>query len=226
MADVGGIIGLLLSGVTGLAENLFGEDLEQKAKDKEAALGAAPTFDIPESQLAFEDAMNKRVRKGMPGATQMREDIDSTAATSMGASARAGGTQAAGLGGANLALDRRRKGIRQLGIANEKFRSLAEAQRAEAVKSRAPYEIAQYEYNEWLPWQIEKNEIAALRGAGQQQLMTSLDRGAAAGIHGSNLFSQNKYYGGANYNLPDMQTNFAPPDNQTGYIEPWMTQPF
>jgi hypothetical protein len=156
------IIGQVAGMLPAMAESFVGFGLEDEAARKEAALGEAPKFETPESQIAFEESMRKRIRQGMPGATQMREDMDATAATSMGASARAGGTQAAGLGGANLALDRRKKGIRQLGIANQQFRSLAEAQRAEAVKSGAQYEIAEYEYNEWLPWQIASHRISTM----------------------------------------------------------------
>ena len=154
--------------------------------------------------------MRKRVRQGMPGYDAISQGIDSTAATSMGASARAAGSQVGAQAGANLALNKRRRDIRQLGIAAQQYRDRAEFQSGQATKSRAPYEMAQYEYNEWLPWQIAKNEIAGIRGTGQQQLMTGLDQGAAAGIHTANLFAQNQYYGGGGGQPQYQQTPMAP----------------
>lgn len=233
----GGIISTALAGASGLIENLWGTSMEDEARKKEAALGDAPKFAIPDSQIAFEEGMRKRMGKNMPGYSQMESDINSTAATSMGASARVSGSQVGAMGGANRSMASRKRQLRQLGVANLQSQDTAKLQYGEAVKSRGQYEQAQFEYNEWLPWQIQKNEIAAIRGSGQQRLMSGLDQAAATGIYASSLFgNQNQNtppptpvpspydYGAAGQSITQMgQNQMSPGYGQTGNMEPWMT---
>lgn len=206
---IGGIISAALELLPGMAQSYVGYNMEDEAIAKEKALGDAPKMGIPDSQIAFEEGMRKRMGSNMPGYSQMESDINSTAATGMGASARVSDSQVGALGGANRSMVSRKRDLRRLGVANLQSQDTATVQYGEAVKSRVPYEQAQFETNEWLPWQINKNEIAAIRGSGQQQLMTSLDQGAAAGIYGMNLMDQNKYYNQQMQN-PYMNTSQSP----------------
>ena len=250
--DWAGIVGVALGGASGLVENLFGKSWEEQAEEKEKQLGPAPTFSIPESQKRYEDYMKTRSRQAMPGSELMEQSIEDTTSDTLsraGMVANTGwGAQGAGLG----ATENRRRRLRKLGSMQEQYKRAAQTDYAGAVKSRTPYETMQYEYNEWLPWQIQKNEIASIRGAGQQQLMTGMDRGAAMGIYGANMYNTSQMYGnqsGGNPGYVPYSTNpYSPTMNQmgqnqlgqsagmgsdpygnrsgTGYIEPWMTQPF
>jgi hypothetical protein len=194
MADWGGIVSLLLSGASGLVENLIGQDMSKEAEKKRAALGEPPKFEIPQSQLDHEKLMRTRARQEMPGAAQMRAGIEAQTGQAAGAASMAAGSQVGALAGSNLAQSNRRRQLRQLGIAGQVYSDRAQMGNIQATASRAPYEQMQFEYNEWLPWQIAKNEIASIRGVGQQQLVGGLDRLAATGIQGANMYAQNQYY--------------------------------
>ena len=195
MADTSGIIGSLIGGVTGLAENLFGTSWEDTANQKEAALGGAPKFGIPKSQLEYEEVMKGYSKQNMPGYADMVNQARATSDYQTASAGRVAGSQYGALGGANAAQAGRKKYLRQLGIANDSYKSNAEAGAIEAQMGRAPYEQMQFDYNEWLPWQIAKNEIASIRGAGQQQLTSGLDNAGASAIHATNIYQQNKQYG-------------------------------
>ena len=246
MADNwGGIVSIALAGASGLVENLFGKSMEEQAREKEAALGAAPKFEVPKSQLEYERLMATKSRQEMPGASRMQENIEAAPS-----GARMAGTQVGGLGASNMAADKRKRFLRQLGIGKQQYRSQAELDNIGAVASRTPYEVMQHDY-EWRDWQIAKNEIATLRGAGQNEIMSGLDRGAAAGIYTSSMFNgqqgqqpQQSPYQPYNYGMAGQQMNqmgqqqVYPSSNmgahpypntgvpQTGYTEPWMTKPF
>ena len=99
------------------------------------------------------------------------------------------------MAGSNAAQANRKQYLRQLGIGNDVYQSQAEERSIQAGASGAAYENMEFEYNEWLPWQIAKNEIASIRGTGQQQLIGGLDQAAAAGIQGANIYNQNRNYG-------------------------------
>jgi hypothetical protein len=50
-------------------------------------------------------------------------------------------------------------------------------------------ETQQWEYNEWIPWQQQMNEIAAQRYAGQGMQTSGSDTMAAAGVTAANMLS-------------------------------------
>jgi len=243
MSDWGGIIGTVLGGVSGLAENLFGTSWEEEANAKEKELGDAPKFGIPQSQQEYEQLMQSKVGQNMPGYGDMLAQIEAQTAYQSVSSGMASGSQYGAMAGQNAAQSNRRRYLRQLGISNEGYKSNAEMGSIQATASRAPYEQAQFEYNEWLPWQIAKNEIASIRGTGQQQLMSGIDTLGAVGIYGSQLAQNNQSqsilpqttyqsynYGAAGANQLGGSQNLVtdPYGNRsgTGYIEPWMTQQF
>jgi len=185
----GGIVSTALAGASGLVENLFGTSMEEEAAKKEAKLGEAPKFEVPTSQIAFEEGMRKRTRQDMPGMDAINQSIESSISTGRGAAARASGSQVGAMGGSNASLISRKKQLRQLGISNDQFKSQAQTEYGGAVKSRGQYEQNQFEYNKWLPWQIAQNEIASMVGYGQQKLMSGMDNASAAAIYGSSLLS-------------------------------------
>lgn len=244
-------IPLIASGVTGLVENLWGTSMEEEADKKRAALGAPPKYDIPQSQIDSEQLARIRTRQEMPEYSKILAQIDANAANQASATARVSGSQYGAMAGSGAAQANRKKYLRQLGIASDVSRSQAEQQSINATASGAQYEQMQFEYNEWLPWQIAKNEIAAIRGVGQQQIMSGLDTAAAAGIYGSQLLQNNQQQGGGAQPSPYMPYNYGSAGQQinqmgqnqvypstglgtdpyaassnTGFIEPWMTQSF
>ena len=188
------LIPMALGIAEGQIESLFGKSWEEEAREKEKELGPAPTFSIPESQRRYEDYMKTRSRQAMPGSEFMEQNIEDTTSDTLSRAGRVADTGWGAQGAGLRATEDRRRRLRKMGSMQEQYKPAATADAAGAVKSRTPYETAQYEYNEWLPWQIQKNEIAALRGAGQQQMMSTLDRGAAAGIYGANIYNTQKMY--------------------------------
>jgi hypothetical protein len=204
MAEWGGIISTILGGASGLAENLFGVSWEEEAKKKDAALGPAPTFEMPQSQLDYEKLLNARKRQEMPGHSDALAQADIQRSLQAAGAARVAGSPYGAQAGLGLAEGNRRRQLRRLGIEQEAYTSMAEDASTQAAMQRAPFEQMQFEYNEWLPWQIAKNEIASIRGTGQQQLISGLDNAAAYGIQGAQLWSQNQQpqTGGSPYQLP------------------------
>ena len=187
---ISGILGLL----PGIAEEIVGWGWDEEAEKKEKELGPAPTFSIPESQRRYEDYMKTRSRQAMPGSELMEQNIEETTAGTLSAAGRVADTGWGAQGAGLRATEDRRRRLRKMGSMQEQYKAASTADAAGAVKSRTPYETMQYEYNEWLPWQIGKNEIAAIRGAGQQQLMGGLDQAAAASIYGANIYNTSQMY--------------------------------
>jgi len=195
MANWGGLIPTIIGGIQGLTENLIGQSWEDDANKKEAALGGAPEFSTPQSQLEYEQLAKTQANQDMPGYADQVRQIEANSAYATASTARAAGSQYGAMAGSNAAQANRKKYLRQLGIGNDVYQSGAEERSIQATASRAPYEQMEFEYNEWLPWQIAKNEIASIRGTGQQQLIGGLDQAAAAGIQGANIYNQNRNYG-------------------------------
>lgn len=219
-------------------EQYIGYDYLDEAEKKAAKTGEAPKFEVPTSQIAFEEGMRKRTKQDMPGIDAINQSIESSISTGRGAAARASGSQVGAMGGSNASLVNRKKQLRQLGISNDQFKSQAELEYGGAVKSRGQYEQNQFEYNKWLPWQIAQNEIASMVGYGQQKLMSGMDNASAAAIYGSSLLSNVDSrgtpppqqtpipynYGAAGQSILQMGQNQLNPGDGTGYISPWMTQ--
>ncbi len=194
MAVNSGLIGGIIAGISGLGQNLFGTSWKEEANRKEAALGDAHKFSIPQSQLDYEQLMGSYAGQDMPNYSELVNQARATSDYQAASAGRVASSQFGAMGGANAAQAGRKKYLRQLGIANDAYKSNAEAGAIEAQMGRAPYEQMQFEYNEFLPWQIAKNEIASIRGVGQQQLTSGLDTAAAAGIHATNIYQQNQQY--------------------------------
>ena len=207
---VSGILGLL----PGMAETFVGYGWEDEANAKEKKLGDAPKFGIPQSQQEYEQLMNSKVGQNMPGYGDMLAQIEAQTAYQSVSSGMASGSQYGAMAGQNAAQSNRRRYLRQLGITNEGYKSGAELGAIQATASRTPSEIMQYEYNENIPWQIAKNEIASIRGTGQQQLIHGLDNAAAYGIYGSQMFN-----GQQDSILPRTFNDYTTTDHQTISID-------
>ena len=126
MADLG-LISTILSGATGLVENLWGSNMEEEADAKRAALGDSPTFTTPQSQLDYENLSQLRSKQEMPGTSQMLANIEANRAAQTSAAGRVADSQYGALGGANAASATRSKYLRQLGIQGSQYKSGAEA---------------------------------------------------------------------------------------------------
>jgi len=221
MANWGGLIGTILAGASGLAENLFGTNWEAEANAKEKALGDSPKFDTPQSQTEYENLMRSRAREDMPGYNDMLNQIEAQTAYQAGAGARVADSQYGAMAAGGAAQANRRRYLRQLGIQNQASKSDAELAAIQAGASGAQYDMMKYEYNDNIPWQVAKNEIASLRGFAQQGITNQLDTIGAAGIYGAQLWDNRT----PQNNTPQsILPNNGGGNGQTGNIEPWMTQ--
>jgi len=166
-----------------------GESYLSQAAQKDAMLGPSPTMEVPQSVDDYINLSRKMARQEMPGATQMRQDIAQTNAGMLSGAMQAG--QGADTMAAVLAAGQNRmRALSQMGIAASQYRSGQQQNYAQAVASRAPWEQQQFEYNEWIPWQQQKNEAVDMRNMGLQMKYQGMDMGAAAGIQGANMLSQ------------------------------------
>lgn len=188
MADWGGIVGTIIGGVSAVAENLFGKDMVNEADKREAALGEAPKFSTPQSQADYEALMKSKAGQDMPGYTDMLNQVEASTAYEASAGARVSGSQYGAMAAGNAAQGNRRKYLRQLGIQNDVSKSSAELEATMAGASGTQFDIMEYEYNDNIPWQMAKNEIAALRGYGQQKIVGGLDNVGATGIYASQIY--------------------------------------
>ena len=95
-----------------------------------------------------------------------------------------------------------------------------------AVANRAQYEDKMFEYNQWVPYQWERNRIDQLENRAFGLQMEAMDQGSAANIMGMNMANQNMYY---MMNNPYFQNMFAgmgqqqQPMNNVGFNMPWNT---
>lgn len=189
--DWGGIISTAIGGTAAVAENLFGKNMVNEADKREAALGEAPEFSTPQSQTDYEALMKSKAGQDMPGYTDMLNQVEASTAYQASAGARASGSQYGAMAAGNAAQSNRRRYLRQLGIQNDVSKSSAKLDSTMAGASGTQFDIMAYEYNDNIPWQMAKNEIAALRGYGQQKIVGGLDNVGATGIYASQIYGNN-----------------------------------
>lgn len=177
----------------GLDPIIFGPIAEgmvatREADDREAALGAAPQFEIPSSYDKYTKLMKERSEQQMPGYDAMSTDIqEQAAANATGVSQLSSGPQA--IMNMDAVYGDQATQLRDLGMRASEWQNQAQMGYQQAQYGRGQLEQQQFEYNEWLPWQIQKNEIASLRTAGQQMSASGSDNMGAAGVSAASMFS-------------------------------------
>ena len=159
-----------------------GFDQVKAAREKEAALGASPTMEVPKSVDDYINLQRTMARQEMPGSTQMRQDINQTQAGMLSSSKQ--NAQGVDAMTAMLASGQNKmRALSQMGIAAAQYKTGQMNQYGQAVASRAPWEQQQFEYNQWIPWQQQKNEIMGEKNMGMQMGYTGMDGMMAAGAN-------------------------------------------
>ena len=168
-----------------MAEGMLAED---EAKKRESEL-TTPQYEIPESYDLALSQLKKRSQQKMPGYDEAMAGIQqATAANATGAQQLSSGPEAimaqSGIYGDEMSQ------IQDLGSRASQWQQQQQAQYARGLQGRAGMETQQFEYNQWLPWQIEKNEIASMRYAGQGAQASGSDTMGAAGVQAASIFSK------------------------------------
>ena len=160
----------------------------REAEKREKALGESPKYEIPESVDQYEEMMRTLSQGETPGYDLMKEDIQERGAADMTGVSQLSSPEQALSGAGAVSYDQMNQ-LSDLGMRAFEWRDQANLGYAGAMQDTAQQEAMQYEYNEWLPWQIAKNEIASLRGAGQAAQQSGTDTMGAAGIQAVSMFS-------------------------------------
>lgn len=233
-AGAGAIGGLANIGF-GIADRLAAKRLRAQSLEKWKAKSGFQEYGVPESVDKYIDYMGTLSRQQMPGYNLMQQGIQQTTAAGLTGARQLAGSGPAALGALGGLMSDRQRQLRQLGIMASQYQRGAQQDYAGAIMSRAPYEQQQFEYNQWLPWQMKMNEAMGLRGAGQQQLMSGIDQTAAAGINYTNMQAQQQWYdrmspyqsymGGNPQAVSQGMTDpgrptYSPPPPQQGQINP------
>jgi len=176
--------GPLVSGISDSSE----------AAKREKELGEAPKFEMPESLGQYQDLMKTRTRQEMPGLSQREAAIETGVAHGASAVGRMADTGWGAQGAIDALQEGARKDMRSLGIEALQYQRGTEEQYGQSLQAQAPYDVMQWERDEWMPWQIAKNEIAALRGAGQASAASGSDAMTAAAMQYMNMQQQQNYY--------------------------------
>jgi hypothetical protein len=168
-----------------IAEGILAED---EAKSREKELGPAPTFNIPEGYDFALKQLRKRQNQQMPGYGAAMAGIEqAAAANATGVSQLMSGPDAvmaqSGIYGDKVAQ------IQDLSARARQWQQEQRDRYAQGLRGRAGLEAEQFEYNQWLPWQIGKNEAAAMRYAGQQAQQSGADTMGAAGMNLATILS-------------------------------------
>lgn len=167
-----------------------------------------PEYKVPESYDKFLGLQQTRQRQEMPGLAAQRADINqSTAATLSGAQNLGGADAAAVLLGAN---QDRMRALRQLGIAASQYRDQAQRDYAAALAGRSQYEDKAFEYNQWIPYQWERQSLENQQMSWQNRAWQAQDLGAAVGIQGANMFNNAMYGMQMNPNFGNAIASFMP----------------
>ena len=165
--------------------------------DKEK-LGERSKMEIPQAQTDYIDLMKLGTRRGLPGEEIMKEDLRQEGATTRGAFANLSGADAAaGLLGESA---QRMRGLRAIGLEAARYGERQETAYAGAVQSNAPWQQEMWQQNNLYPWEIGQNEQQAKWNMGAQMKFGAQDQGAAAGIYGANMMSQQAFQAGMNPN--------------------------
>lgn len=162
-----------------LAPLVSGLNDVDEAAEREKALGPAPKFEIPSSYDQYTKLMKERSEQQMPGYDAMSTDIqEQAAANATGVSQLSSGPEA--IMNMDAVYGDQSTQLRDLGMRASEWQNQAQMGYQQALYGRGQLEQQQFEYNEWLPWQIEKNEIASMRTAGQQMAASGTE-GIASG---------------------------------------------
>ena len=181
----------LLADPTGTLTGLMGMS---EANKREEALGGPPQYEIPESYDLALSQMKKRSKQQMPGYDEAMAGIQQdAAANATGANQLSSGPEA--IMAQNSIYGNEMAQIQDLGSRASQWQQQQQAQYARGLQGRAGMETQQFEYNQWLPWQIQKNEIASLRGAGNTAVASGMDNMMATGVQAINE-SSNQNSGG------------------------------
>ena len=161
--------------ITGITDN-------QAAKDAEKLRTDPPKFEIPKSYDDYVKQMKERSQQQMPGFDAMKTGIEeAAAANATGVGQLESGPEA--IMGMNDVYGEQTNQLRDLGMRASAWQNEQQLGYQQAVQGRGVLEQQQFDYNEWLPWQIKKNEIASMRNAGNQMVSQGSDAQAAAGMN-------------------------------------------
>lgn len=153
-----------------------------EASAREAALGDAPKFEIPSNYDQYMNVMKERAGQQMPGYDAMSQDIqEAAAANATGVAQLSSGPEA--VMGMDAVYGDQASQLRDLGMRASQWQNQAELGYQQAQYGRGALEQQQFEYNEWLPWQIKKNEIASMRNAGNQMAAGGTDGMGAGAVN-------------------------------------------
>jgi hypothetical protein len=163
-----------------------GRSKTKEAAAREAALGGPPEFQVPSSYDQYTSLLKERAGQQMPGYDDMSSDIQQqAAANATGVTQLTSGPEA--VMGINSVYNNQANQLRDLGMRASQWQQEQEMRYLGAQQGRGELEQQQFEYNQWLPWQIQKNEIASLRGAGNQMVASGMDNLGAGAV---NIVSQ------------------------------------
>jgi len=165
-----------------LAPLVSGLNDTEEANKREKALGSSPEYQIPESYDLALEQLRKRQKDTMPGYDEAMAGIQQeTAANVTGAQQLSSGPEAI-MAQSGIYADQQAR-IQDLGMRASQWQQQQQQQYAQMLQGRAGLEAQQFEYNEWIPWQQQKNEIASLRGAGSQAIASGIDSMGAGAVN-------------------------------------------
>jgi len=177
----------------GLDPIIFGPIAEgvrrsKSAEAMEAELGGLPAYEVPESYDRYTQMMRDRAQQQMPGYDTMQEDImGQAAANATGVGQLSSGPEA--VMGTGLAYQDASNQLQDLGLRAATYKQGNQQAYAGAVQGRSPYETMEYEYNQWIPWQIGMNEAMSMRNAGQAAQQSGTDTMGASAVTGLSMIN-------------------------------------
>jgi len=139
--------------------------------------------------------MKRNAAGQMPGYDQEMAGIEQGTAQTLTGVRQLAGNQASAMAGLLGATSNQQDRVRELGIRALQYRQQQQQNLGQAYLQRAGAENQQFEYNQWLPWQMKKNQVDSLRGAGTQNIYGGLDQMGAAAIQGMNMNANQQAYG-------------------------------
>ena len=161
---------------------------EDRADAMEAELGPLPEYQVPESYDRYTQMMRDRAQQQMPGYETMQEDImGQSAANATGVGQLSSGPEA--VMGTGLAYQDASNQLQDLGLRAATYKQGNQQAYAGAVQGRSPYETMEYEYNQWIPWQIGMNEAMSMRNAGMGAQQSGSDTMGAAAMTGLSMIN-------------------------------------
>ena len=187
--------GLSITGMaTGLAKMGFGIADTVKANRMEKGL-TTPKYEIPKGLEDYESLMKRNAQGQMPGYDQEMAGIEQGTARTLTGVRQLASNQSSAMAGLLGSTSNQQDRVRELGVRALQYRQQQQQNLGQAYLQRAQAENQQFEYNQWLPWQMKKNQIQSLRGAGTQNIYGGLDSMASAAINGMNMNANQQSYG-------------------------------